>query len=150
MGTAVRRIVEHLRLRATAGGAAAPLYLKAQRPRAIGYDQTIADARTALREGKITLAEDALMRAAPLAGDDEPDFFNLLGLVHDSRCRWKSARAAYGRAIAGDRRYLPAQQNMKRLYELSTFGHTWQAPAFGDEPQFTSALPGIPLGAAHE
>jgi hypothetical protein len=139
MAHVMRNIVEHLRQRTTGGCVSAPLYLRTDRARTIGYDQTIATARAALRAGKVAIAEDALMRAAPLAGEDDPDFFNLLGLVHESRCRWKSARAAYGRAITGDRRYLPAQQNMKRLYELNTFGHTWQAPAFGDEPQFSSA-----------
>src|SRR4051794_4559570 len=115
MAHVMRSIVEHLRQRATGGGGgggmSAPLYLRTDRARSIGYDQTIAAARAALRAGKVAIAEDALMRAAPLAGDDEPDFFNLLGLVHESRCRWKSARAAYGRAIVVDRRYLPAQQN---------------------------------------
>jgi hypothetical protein len=146
MARGLRNIVENLRQRA-GGGASAPLYLRADRARGVGYDQTIAEARAALRAGKITAAEDALMRAAPLAGEDEPDFFNLLGLLHESRCRWKSARKAYGRAISGNRKYLPAQQNMKRLYELNTFGHTWQAPAFGDEPNFSDAVSETPPNA---
>jgi len=49
---------------------------------------------------------------------------NLLGAVFELRGDWKSARRHYSRAIKADRNYEPAQQNMRRWYELFTFGRT--------------------------
>jgi Flp pilus assembly protein TadD len=49
---------------------------------------------------------------------------NLLGAILELRGDWKSARRHYGRAMKADRSYEPAQQNMRRWYELCTFGRT--------------------------
>jgi Flp pilus assembly protein TadD len=99
----------------------------------VGYDWTLAEARAALRDGALARAEAALMRAAPIAGDD-PAFFNLLGVLHECRGRLRAARKAYGRAIAVDGLHPAAQQNMRRLYELRTFGRTIEPVALGDDP----------------
>jgi hypothetical protein len=101
-------------------------------PVVVGYDRTLADARAALRDGAVARAEAALMRAAPIAGDD-PAFFNLLGVLHECRGRLRAARKAYGRAIAIDGLHPAAQQNMRRLYELRTFGRTIELVALGDD-----------------
>jgi Flp pilus assembly protein TadD len=109
----------------------------------VGYDWTLAEARGALRDGALARAEAALMRAAPIAGDD-PAFFNLLGVLHECRGRLRAARRAYGRAIAVDGLHPAAQQNMRRLYELRTFGRTIEPVALGDDPNSfdTSPPPG--------
>jgi len=44
-----------------------------------------------------------------------------------------AAAEFYGRAIRSDSNYGPAQQNMRRLFELRKFGHTNQAVSLGDE-----------------
>ena len=86
-------------------------------------------------EGTGAGAEALLMRAAPLACDDAA-FYNLAGLLWEARGDERAAKKFYGRAIRRDRKYPPAQQNMRRLYELRTFGHTRQCVALGDELGF--------------
>jgi len=58
---------------------------------------------------------------------------NLRGVIEESRQEWKSARRWYGKAIRVDRSHPAAQQNMRRIYELYTFGWSKQPVALGDE-----------------
>ncbi len=53
-----------------------------------------------------------------------PAYANLRGATHELRREWRLARRWYGKAIRADRTYLPAQQNMRRIYELLTFGRS--------------------------
>jgi hypothetical protein len=92
----------------------------------------LADVRLAIRLGFFDEAQAALDHAPDAAGHD-PECLNLLGVLHEFRHEWKLARRCYGRAIRADRRYHPAQQNMRRLYELHTFGRCAQRMALGDE-----------------
>ena len=103
----------------------------------LGYQATLDQARDALRHGMWEEAEDALMNADILAGDD-PAFFNLVGILHECHGRKRQARKFYGRAIALNGTYAPAQQNMRRLYELKMFGKTQETVALGDEPDPTA------------
>lgn len=64
---------------------------------------------------------------------DDAERLNLLGVISEARLQWKAARRLYGRAIRADRHYAPAQQNMRRLYELHTFGRSAEPVALGDE-----------------
>ena len=57
--------------------------------------------------------------------------WNLLGIAHECQRNWKAARRFYGKAVAADRRFLPVQQNLRRLYELYTFGHSNEPIAYG-------------------
>src|SRR5436853_6914882 len=82
-------------------------------------------AREAFRRGALHEAEEALRRSRALDGG-KPAFFNLLGILHECRGNARQAREFYGRALAVDIRYAPAQQNMRRLYELTIFGRTRQ------------------------
>ena len=66
-------------------------------------------------------------------GGREAECWNLLGAIHEARREWKAAKRCYGRAIRSDRRYAPAQHNMRRIYELYTFGHSAKRVALGDE-----------------
>jgi hypothetical protein len=43
------------------------------------------------------------------------------------------ARKCYGKAIAADKRYEPAQANMRRLYELQALGRSTQGVMLGDQ-----------------
>jgi len=104
-----------------------------------GYRQTLDQARNAFRRDALEEVEHVLMRAGMIAGDD-PAYHNLLGILYECRGRKRQARKAYGRAIRANSNYAPAQQNMRRLYELATFGRTWQPVALGDEP-VTSSQP---------
>jgi tetratricopeptide (TPR) repeat protein len=98
----------------------------------LGYNDVLLDACRALRAGEWAQAEALLMRAAPLAGDDAA-FLNLAGVAAEARRDLRSARAFYSRAIRTNPRFEPAQQNMRRLFELSRFGRTCQPAALGDE-----------------
>ena len=97
-----------------------------------GYRGTLATVRRAMREEKWTEAEAMLMRAGPIAGSD-PAFFNLVGVLREVAGNKDAAAEFYGRAIRADGSYAPAQQNMRRLYELRNFGQTHQVVALGDE-----------------
>jgi hypothetical protein len=86
----------------------------------------------AIHQGEWTLAESAI---AALVGVESADArcLNLLGVIAEARGEWKRAWRLYGRAIAADRCYRPAQQNMRRLYELHTFGDSREAIALDDD-----------------
>jgi hypothetical protein len=71
-------------------------------------------------------------KVSAVAGHD-PGFLNLMGIVHECRGRKRQARKCYGRAIAINSCYAPAQRNLRRLYELKIFGSTRELPVLGDE-----------------
>jgi Flp pilus assembly protein TadD len=98
----------------------------------VGYEQVLSLARAAMRRGAWADAEALLMKGAPIARGDAA-FCNLAGLLWEARGDERLARKFYGEAIAADRHYEAAQQNMRRLYELATFGRSCQAAALGDE-----------------
>src|SRR6476660_5024791 len=99
---------------------------------AVGYHATLTLVRTALRREDWSQAEALLMRAGGIAGND-PAFLNLVGIVREVEGNKDAAAEFYGRAIRSDSNYAPAQQNMRRLFELRKFGHTNQALSLGDE-----------------
>jgi len=65
--------------------------------------------------------------------DSDAACLNLQGVIHELREQWKPARKLYHRAIRADGDYAPARQNMRRMYELYTFGHSDEPIALGDE-----------------
>jgi len=85
-----------------------------------------------MRMGDCDLAE-RLARSHPMTALPSARLLNLLGVVHEKRQEWKLAKKFYGRAIRADRRYAPARQNMRRIYELMTVGRSDQPVAMGDE-----------------
>ncbi len=92
------------------------------------YDVLLARARAALVNSDLKRAEGLLLRAAPL-GDKDPVFFNLMGLLTELREDFSGARRHYGKAISLNSKYEPAQQNMRRLYELREFGRSNESGA---------------------
>jgi Flp pilus assembly protein TadD len=99
---------------------------------AVGYRATLEMVRSALRREDWVEAEALLMRAGAIAGND-PAFFNLVGVLREVEGNKEAAAEFYGKAIRSNSEYEPAQQNMRRLYELRCFGHTDQSVALGDE-----------------
>ena len=105
-----------------------------------GYDTVMKRVRDALRASDIGGAESLLMKAADLAQHDAA-YFNLIGVIYETRRQWRLARKFYGKAMRTDGKYAPAEQNMRRIYELYTFGRSSEPVALGDEsPEATSAL----------
>jgi hypothetical protein len=72
---------------------------------------------------------EALLQDVGEPGDAE--CLNLLGVIHEMRRQWRFAKRCYGRAIRADRHFEPAQQNMRRMYELETFGSSKLPPTTG-------------------
>jgi len=97
-----------------------------------GYRGTLATVRRGLGEEKWTEAGAMFVGAGPIGGND-PGFFNLVGVLREVEGNKSTAAEFYGRAIRADANYAPAQQNMRRLYELRNFGQTHQVVALGDE-----------------
>jgi DNA-binding response OmpR family regulator len=87
------------------------------------YDVLLALARVALVHSDLKRAEGLLLRAAPL-GQKDPVFHNLMGLLTELRQDFIGARKHYGKAIASNGKFAPAQQNMRRIYELHEFGRS--------------------------
>jgi DNA-binding NtrC family response regulator len=57
---------------------------------------------------------------------------NLLGVLFEMKHEYAVAKRCYGRAIAIDSQYEPAQQNMRRLYELYQFGSSKEPINLGE------------------
>ena len=102
-----------------------------------GYQGVLARVRRLMRTAEYTDAETLLMKAADLAVRDAA-YFNLLGVLYEVRRQHRLARKFYGKAIAADKDYAPAQLNMRRIYELYTFGSSSVAAALGDEQDSSS------------
>jgi len=96
-----------------------------------GYSGVLDRVRKSLRLANYTDAETLLMKAADLAQKDAA-YFNLLGVVYESQRQWRLAGRFYGKAIAVDQHYEPAQKNLRRLTELKRFGKTTEPVTLGD------------------
>ena len=97
-----------------------------------GYEAVLNGVRKALRIGDSKAAEEMLIKASDL-GNEDAAYLNLVGVFNEAKRRWKRAKKFYGMAIRADGHYEPAQNNMRRLYELETFGKTSLPIALGDE-----------------
>ena len=80
-------------------------------------------ASAAARQGAWELVESELLRGGETALHDAA-CLNLLGLAAEAQGNWRRAKRMYGRAMRRDRSYLPAERNMRRYYELFTFGRS--------------------------
>jgi len=83
----------------------------------------IRDAVSAVCQGDWDAAARTLA-SAPKLSSRSAECLNLIGVVRQARHDWAGARRYYGKAIRADRHYAPAEQNIRRLYELETFGST--------------------------
>ena len=120
--------------RLVAEALAAPMAIPPDEALAGGYEAVLDRVRKALRLAQYADAETLLMKAADLGGDDAA-YFNLLGVLYEAHRQWRLARKFYGKAMRADRHFEPAKQNMRRIYELETFGRSIQAVALGDESE---------------
>src|SRR5205814_2771676 len=84
--------------------------------------QCLHDVRLAIRRGLYDRAESMLDPARRPGPDAQ--VLNLMGVICEARCDWKAARRWYGRAMSADRGFAPAHENMRRIYELYTFGRS--------------------------
>lgn len=84
-----------------------------------------------VRLGDIDQAEDLL--DSNLLPTRDAARLNLLGVIFEKRGRWAEARRFYGRAMRADRAFEAARQNLRRWFELDTFGRTNFPLLLGDE-----------------
>jgi hypothetical protein len=94
--------------------------------------RVVRDACLSLRLGRIGEAE-AILRSIAACPPRHADWLNLMGVIYESHGDWRRARRFYGKAMRADRDFAPAKQNMRRWYELFTFGRTNLPVALGDE-----------------
>ena len=94
-------------------------------------DSLLLDASVAIRGGRLEVASGLLAPQGGILASD-PAYLNLVGVVCEAQGQWQMARRFYGVAISVAPRFAPAQQNMRRLYELYTFGRSQEPLALGD------------------
>ena len=82
-----------------------------------GYTAALKRARLHLADGHSEKAERHL-RAASHRGEQDPEYFCLLGLWHETNDREAEALTAYQQAVQIDHRHGPSQEALRRL---STF-----------------------------
>jgi DNA-binding response OmpR family regulator len=97
-----------------------------------GYEEALTRIRKALRLADYSSAEALLEKAAERKNQHTAEYFNLLGVLYEAQHKWRLARKCYGKAIAADKKFEPAQANMRRLFELQTYGRSHQVVKLGD------------------
>jgi DNA-binding response OmpR family regulator len=98
-----------------------------------GYEEAVDRIRKALRLADYNNAEALLEKVAEKKNKHVAEYFNLLGVLYEAHRKWRLARKCYGKALAADRNFEPAQANLRRLFELQTYGRSTQAIMLGDE-----------------
>jgi CheY-like chemotaxis protein len=108
--------------------------------RANVYDDALERVRGSLRMANLDTAESLLTRVAESREKQTAEYFNLLGVLYEAQSKWRLARKCYGKAIASNKDFVPAQSNMRRLYELQTFGKSAEPVLLGDESAYLKLL----------
>jgi Flp pilus assembly protein TadD len=62
-----------------------------------------------------------------------PEAFNLAGVLAEVLEEFDKAKKYYGQAIKLNKNYEPAQQNMRRLFEVDHFGSSKEPVNLGDK-----------------
>jgi DNA-binding response OmpR family regulator len=104
------------------------------------YDAVLNRIRLAMRSEDFASAESLLMKAADRKEQHSAPYFNLLGILYEVQHKWRLAKKCYGKAMSADKQYKPAEANMRRIYELYTFGHSKQIVILGDELDTNESL----------
>ncbi|MGN6627630.1 MAG: hypothetical protein ACTHLN_13510 [Tepidisphaeraceae bacterium] len=92
----------------------------------------------AARSGEYDLAEHELTRGGGDRAVSDAHCLNLLGVIHERRQHWSRAKRCYSRAARRDRNLAAPRANLRRYYELCTFGRTRISIQWGDEETSTS------------
>ncbi len=101
-------------------------------PRPQVRDELLRRARAAIRAGAPELAEALGTEYGDLARSDAA-CLNVLGVIAEARGRWTDAKRFWGKSLRADPRYAPAYQNLRRYFELWTWGRSEYPRALGDE-----------------
>lgn len=85
------------------------------------FDYYLRCAKRAINLRDFAAAKRDLVKALEL-NPDSPHAFNLVGVMLEMREEYEQAKRYYGQAIKINKNFEPAQQNMRRLFELFRFG----------------------------
>ena len=85
-----------------------------------------------INQRDFTTAKSHILRALEL-NKNSPEAFNLAGVLAELTGDYDRARKCYGQAIKINKRYEPAQQNMRRIFELFHFGSSTEPFHLGEE-----------------
>ncbi len=96
------------------------------------FEELVNEAKRLINIREFSAAENRLAAALKMTGRS-PDAHNLYGVLHEMRGDYDSAKKEYGEAIKLESRHEAAQQNMRRVYELFTFGRSREPFNLGDE-----------------
>jgi hypothetical protein len=106
-------------------------------PRSVDRLQEVSRALSRLHSAVRLADHEEAIAALVQCGDGlldvEPAYFNLLGVIAEMRRQWHAANWLYGQALFVDKSYRPAQCNLRRLFELYTFGRTRECVTLGDD-----------------
>jgi DNA-binding response OmpR family regulator len=96
------------------------------------FDSHIVTAQRLLNLRDFGRAQKHLVRALEL-NDKSAEAFNLTGVLFEMKEDYDRAKKYYGQAIKLNKRYEPAQQNMRRIFEVFHFGSSKEPVALGDD-----------------
>jgi DNA-binding NtrC family response regulator len=96
------------------------------------FESHIVTAQRLLNFQDFAQAKRHLIRALEL-NDKSAKAFNLTGVLFEMQEDYDRAKKYYGQAIKLDKHYEPAQQNMRRIFELFNFGASKEPVALGDD-----------------
>ena len=113
------------------------------------YEHAIERIRKSLKTSDLESAQNLLANVANKRDEHLAEYYNLLGVLYEAQGNWRMARKCYSKGMAADRTYAPVEANMRRFYELYTFGETRQSVALGDEPEYAVQSKVRSILAAH-
>jgi len=87
----------------------------------LDFDYQLRYAKRAINLRDFASAKLKLVKALEM-NPNSPQAFNLLGVMLEMREEYDQAKRYYGQAIKLDKHFEPAQQNMRRIFELFHFG----------------------------
>lgn len=98
----------------------APMPVAAAPPRD-DFSTHLVTAKRLINLQDFTGAKTHIIRALEL-NTGSAEAFNLAGVFHEMRKDYDTAKKYYGQAIKIDKNFEPAQQNMRRIFDLFNFG----------------------------
>ena len=96
------------------------------------FDTHVQAAKQLINLREFPAAREQIAKALEIR-TDSPEVFNLGGVLFEMLEDYKRAKRYYGQAIRLNKNYEPAQQNMRRIYELFQFGSSKEPFNLGED-----------------
>jgi DNA-binding NtrC family response regulator len=96
------------------------------------FDAHVQAAKWLINLRQFTRAREHIAKALEIRTDSE-EVFNLAGVLFEMLEDYDRAKRHYGQAIRLNKNYEPAQQNMRRIYELFEFGSSKEPFNLGED-----------------